>query len=201
MIHDNLDNSLTNKKIPLEYEERFKNAFQNLYGKLFNYTLYYLKSEDEARETVQEIFVKVWENGERLLTEDIDGLLFTMARNRCFDKIKHRRVKRRYEEHESDASSSLALCTLRDNSSLDLLVSKDTEKAIRNALNALPKSIRETFLMNRFNNMTYKEIAQNLGISEKTVEYRISCALRELRKKLSPYAFFVLLFYMDGING
>jgi RNA polymerase sigma-70 factor (ECF subfamily) len=88
---------------------------------------------------------------------------------------------------------------LNDDNSLEFIISKDIENAINKAIKELPDSIRETFMLNRYNQMTYKEIAVHLSISEKTVEYRISRALKDLRSKLSPYNYMLLVILSENV--
>ena len=180
----------------------FRDTFTRLYGKLYNFSNYYLSNKEEAKEVVQDVFLKLWEGNYDiiLLSHDkkVDSVLFTMTRNKCLDIIKHRKVKLKFSENSKDESvrNSINIHSLSNESSLELLISSDTEKAIKKAIMELPESIRDTFIMSRYHGLTYKEIATKQSVSERTVEYRISYALKELRVKLSPYYYvmFILFF-------
>ena len=63
---------------------------------------------------------------------------------------------------------------------------------IQEAVETLPESYKEAFVMHRFKNMSYKEIAEILGVSPKTIDYRIQQALKQLRKELKDYLPFLL---------
>jgi len=177
----------------------FRDTFDRLYGKLYNFSSYYIDNKEEAKEVVQDVFLKLWEGTYDILALDkekkLDSLLFTMTKNKCLDILKHRKVEQRFSDDKKDEyiRSSINEHALSDDSSLELLISKDTEQAIKKAIMELPESVRETFIMSRYHGLTYKEIASKQYISEKTVEYRISYALKELRVKLSPYCYMILI--------
>ncbi len=181
----------------------FRDSFDRLYRKLVNYSSFYISDTEDAKEIVQDVFLKFWEGNfdiiemEKLST--VDSFLFTVTRNKCLDYLKHKKVVLKFQESKKDeiVRSSIHEHSLSDESSLKFLINKDVKLAIKKAINELPESIKQTFVMNRFKDMTYKEIASYLEISEKTVEYRISAALKELRSKLSPYNYMILLI-MSG---
>ncbi len=183
----------------------FHETFKRLYPKLFNFSSYYIYERDDAREIVQDVFLKLWEGNYDIadLKEKggLDSLLFTMVKNKSLDYIKHKKVVLRYNENKRDEfiKSSISEYTLSDESSLNFLIDKDIERAISKAISELPKPIQKAFVMSRYHNLTYKEIASQLDISEKTVEYRISFALKELRVKLSPYCYMMLILSMSKI--
>ena len=131
----------------------------------------------------------------------MDSLLFTITRNKWLDSLRHKKVELKYNESKRDEYLRYAISehALNDDNSLEFIISKDIEHALNKAIKELPESIRETFMLNRYNHMTYKEIAAHLGISEKTVEYRISCALKELRSKLSPYNYMLLVLFSESV--
>ena len=66
---------------------------------------------------------------------------------------------------------------------------------IQEAVETLPESYKEAFVMHRFKNMSYKEIAEILGVSPKTIDYRIQQALKQLRKELKDYLPLLLFFF------
>ena len=73
---------------------------------------------------------------------------------------------------------------------------EELTKRIKEAIDKLPESYRESFVMHRFQNMSYKEIGTQLGISHKTVDYRIQQALKLLRIELKDYLPIILPFLM-----
>ena len=77
---------------------------------------------------------------------------------------------------------------------IQTLMADDLQVEIDQAIDSLPEKCRLVFVLSRFEDMTYQEIADQLGISIKTVENQISKALKSLRSALSPYlSVFVLV--------
>lgn len=104
---------------------------------------------------------------------------FTIVRNRCYDHLKKRRVRRRVMENETPTHVSTGTTpetTYREN---------ETQLAIDTAIDEMPERRREIFLMSRREGLTYQEIAIVLGISVKTVETQMGRSLRHLRNRLA----------------
>ena len=77
---------------------------------------------------------------------------------------------------------------------VDFYQIEELTKRIHTTIAELPESYREAFIMHRFRDMSYKEIAQTLNTSTKTVDYRIQQALKLLRKELKEFLSFALIF-------
>ena len=106
--------------------------------------------------------------------------LFKMVYRRALNKLAHidatqRADTRFYEEMQE---------MLQDT---DYYQMEELTKRIEEAIAALPESYRESFVMHRFRDMSYKEIAETLGVSPKTIDYRIQQALKQLRTDLKDY--------------
>lgn len=145
-----------------------------------------LKNESEAEDLVHDIFLKIWEN--RLYMAKVNSFgdyLFRMTKNAVFNIFEHRAVRLRYERQirvdDLWVDDSLA----RNISSRDLLM------LINIAVEQMPPQRREVFLMNRYEGLSYQEIADRMGISPRTVEYHLRNALAELRKLVSIIVLFL----------
>ena len=145
---------------------------------MVNFAFFYLKDEQEAIELVQEIFISIWEKRETsALLDNPKAYLMTSVKNRCYNKITRKK----------DAANSLEmlgdiLISADDTSSP--IEAKQTEQHILQIIDKLPEKCREIFILSRFEQMSYKAIAEHLGISLKTVENQIGNALKFLRKEL-----------------
>ena len=109
-------------------------------------------------------------------------------KNRCLTLISRNEIKQRI------------ISTLYDNrhseyEDPDFYVVEELSRKIEEALQRLPDSYREAFELNRFQHMTYSEIAIRLGVSSKTVDYRIQQALKLLRVELKDYLPILLAFF------
>lgn len=134
-----------------------------------------------AEGIVQETFLWIWENRENLIIEtSLEAYLFKSVYRRALNKLTQMDAIQRanigfYEEMHG---------LLQDT---DFCQIKELTLQIKEAINALPDSYREAFIMHRFHNMSHKEIAEVLGVSPQTVNYRIQQALKQLRFDLKEY--------------
>ena len=134
-----------------------------------------------AEELSQDVFLELWRRRDSLAPESsVAGYLMQAARNRALNHLRHLQVQRKsavYVEALSEPAEQADAETQAG----------ELQDAIRDAIAALPPRTREVFLMSRERNLRYGEIAEALGISVKAVEANMSCALRQLREKLSPF--------------
>lgn len=166
-----------------------KDAFTALYKKywsqVYNFSRLYLTGKDAAEEVVQEVFIKIWESRDFMRQEDnFKGLLFIITRNLIFNQ--HRKSL------NEDFYKMTVISAME--SSYDIeeeIEAKNLSDYIDLLINELPPRRREIFNLSRKENKSYKEIAELLHISEKTVENQISEALKYLRKNISMLALFL----------
>lgn len=155
----------------------FERVFAELYGPLCSYAFTYLKAPELCEDAVQEVFTRVWERRRDLLgTEGLRFYLFTSVRNTC---ISHLRLEKKSEQYVregpgtgGETSHEPAIQTQED---------ADYQQLLREAIDQLPEKCREVFVLSRLSQMRYKEIAEALGISAKTVENQIGKALKQIR--------------------
>ena len=163
----------------------FNEVYARYFPMLFRYAFNILREEEECSDAIQEIFVWIWENREKLEIGSIKGYLLASVKYRMARIIhtSRRRAEILATNVEPDAF------TLIDG---DLEV-KELKKAIHDFVGALPQRAREIFLLSREQHCSNKEIAARLGISEKTVENQITIALKRLRADL-PKRFHLFFF-------
>ncbi|MEM6347345.1 MAG: RNA polymerase sigma-70 factor [Bacteroidota bacterium] len=166
----------------------FESLFHQWYGRLCRYAMRYLTDPDEARDLVQGVFVKLWENRSKLVADNpLGAFLYTAVRNACLNQLKHQKVRQDYQTHHQSLRPEWS------GSPEEVLEAFELEERIREAIAALPDRCREAFTLSREEGLSYQEIAQRMGISPKTVEVQISKALKLLRQKLGPL--FLLLWW------
>ncbi|EJX05440.1 RNA polymerase ECF-type sigma factor [gut metagenome] len=123
----------------------------------------------------------IWENKDTLNPElSIKSLLFTMVKNKSLNLINHHDVQRKVHQEIIDNFQEAF-------EEPDLYLNEELHRLYRNALTNMPKDFREAFELNRKHHLTHREIAQELGVSAQTVNYRISQALKLLRTGLKDY--------------
>ena len=161
-------------------QKAFDTLFRRYYPMLCAYGHRFGEWED-AEEIVEDSLLWIWENRETLVIESsLNSYLFKMVYRRALNKLAHidatqRADTRFYEEMQE---------MLQDT---DYYQIEELAKRIEDAVAALPESYREAFVMHRFRDMSYKEIAETLGVSPKTIDYRIQQALKQLRVDLKDY--------------
>lgn len=166
----------------------YKEMFLTYYSPLCEYASQFI-SDTDAEELVQDLMMYVWEVRENLVIgTSLKSYLFIAVKHRSYNAIRNRQYRERihstlYEQLRNQMDDP-------DFYIVDELVIK-----IKNAIAQLPDNYRETFEMSRFGEMSHSQIASQLNISVKTVEYRISQSLKILRIKLKDYLPFVLFLF------
>ena len=170
-------------------EKAFDILFLKYYPSLCAYARQFVEYDD-GQEIVQDVMVWLWENRE-MHTFEISpkSYLFKAVKNRCLTLINRNEVKQRIEKMIFDNLQS-------QYDDPDFYVMQELTEKIEEALARLPENIREAFELNRFQNLTYNEIAERLGVSPKTIDYRIQQALKQLRIDLKDYLPVLLSFLL-----
>ena len=174
------DNDFLSSAVQHGDQKAFDTLFRRYYPMLCAYGHRFVELED-AEEIVEDSLLWIWENRETLVIESsLNSYLFKMVYRRALNKLAHidatqRADTRFYEEMQE---------MLQDT---DYYQIEELAKRIEDAVAALPESYREAFVMHRFRDMSYKEIAETLGVSPKTIDYRIQQALKQLRVDLKDY--------------
>jgi RNA polymerase sigma-70 factor (family 1) len=169
-----------------------KYAYTEIYkryrGLLYVYACKIFKDEDEAEDVVQEIFVSLWNKKESLvLNSNLSVYLYGSVRHKFFNSLDHEKVRANYRASLSTFIDSGEYTT--DN----LLREKELIYLIEKEVRLLPPKMREVFELSRKENLSHKEIAERLNISDKTVKKQMNNAIKILRIKLGP--FFSLLIF------
>ena len=161
-------------------QKAFDILFRRYYPMLCAYGHRFVELED-AEEIVEDSLLWIWENRETLVIESsLNSYLFKMVYRRALNKLAHIDATQRADTHFYEEMQEM----LQDT---DYYQIEELAKRIEDAVAALPESYREAFVMHRFRDMSYKEIAETLGVSPKTIDYHIQQALKQLRVDLKDY--------------
>jgi len=168
------------KKIVMKTNLCDKIGFENFYKHHFksanNFAFYKCGNSDAALDLVQDGFSKIWENCSKIDFDKAKTYLFTSINNLFLNTVKHQKVVFNYQKETPNFD--------RDNQNPEyILEEEEYKKQLLSKIAALPANQREVFLLNRIENKKYKEIAELLDISIKTVEKRMSLALKALGLK------------------
>lgn len=169
--------------------EAFEYLYRQYNGQVYHFTKLYIHSSEEAKEVVQEIFVKLWETRSFLKEdENFKGYLFIITRNLIFNQQKKK---------FNDLFYKTTILNAFDESNIDPfdieeeLQAKELKVYIDSLIKELPPKQQEIFILSRRENLSYKEIGERLHISERTVEVHISRALRYMKKNIALFLIFL----------
>lgn len=177
---------LTDNIITEKYYERL---FREFYTPLYHYAYTIISDEMKAEEAVQDVFLKLWQKRDTISIEtSIRAYLYRAVHNHCINVMNRDKLKYKYQKHISQRPPEYGL------SPLNALQTKELQESINQAFNVLPEKCRTVFYMSRQEELSYKEIAEKLSISIKTVENQIGKALKILRNELRPLLPILILF-------
>ena len=150
--------------------------FNRLYSPIKNFIYYKTGDIELADDIAQDTFIKIWEKRNEIRNETVKSLLYTIAGNLCKNRFEHQQVVFEFANNFQQNVTSVS-----PEFELEL---KEFNDKLQNAIGNLKDKNRVVFLMNRIDGLTYKQIANNLGLSQKAIEKRMKNALDELRKTI-----------------
>lgn len=181
--------NLASKYQPLD-EATLRKLFDLHYNSLCRFATGYLTDADAAEDIVQQVFINLWNHREEIQPDkSINSYLFTAVKNRCLNRI---RDHKKYRSYYLDVELELEI-PVEDK---DTFSEAELENRLNMALDKLPEKCREVFILCRFEEMKYKEVADKLNISAKTVEAQMSKALKILREEFKDLWFVVLMLFL-----
>ena len=167
----------------------FDEIYNHYWEKTLNYAYNLTKQEDIARDITQEIFVSLWVRKEAIdVQNSLVGYLFSAVRNQVVKHIRTSNHKEEYLKH-----FERYIINQPSNSTDENLLLNDLKKAIEHSLVDLPPRCRQIFEMSRFQNLSNSEIAEELKISNRTVENQLAIALKHLRISLPSFLFILFM--------
>ncbi|MEG1007694.1 MAG: RNA polymerase sigma-70 factor [Bacteroides sp.] len=173
-----------------EQERRkiFEQFFILTFPKVKAFAYKILKSEDDAEDIAQDVFVKIWADAETWKNCEMhSGYIYIMVRNQVFNFLKHKSIASTYEEQLAGKYASSFQADIHDE-----LYAKEIELLMKLTVSRMPEQRRKVFIMSRQQHMSNNEIAEKLNISIRTVERHLYLALAELKKII----LFLFFFYL-----
>lgn len=172
--------------------EAFASLYQSHWQQVFRFSRLYLRSDDDAEDVVQEVFIRLWQIHERIHPDDnFSGLLFIITRNLIFNRF------RRQIDPLGFKVSVLAALEASDDIESEISA-RDLSEYIDRLVDLMPARQRQVFNMSRREHKSYREIAEELDLSQKTVEAHMREALRFLRDNLAVLLWLAL--FHDGMT-
>lgn len=171
----------------VSFEKLFKANFKALH----RYACTFVKDSQQAEDIVQQVFVTLWERSDRIhVQRSARAYLFRAVYHESLNHLKHMHVRAGHERHVNQSQPSTRIPVLEH------IEEKELRQRLSDALNRLPEGCRTIFQLSRFESLKYREIAEHLDISVKTVENQMGKALRILRNHLGdylPFLFYIIL--------
>jgi RNA polymerase sigma-70 factor (family 1) len=173
-------------------QEEFKQIFDKYFEDVRRYVLYRSGNAELATDVAQETFIKLWEKQFEIQHSTIKALLFKIAGDLFITHYRKQQTTFKFfntykPEHKLHHSPE------------EELNYKELEKAYEEALTTMPENQRVVFLMSRIDELKYQEMADQLGLSVKAIEKRMSLALSHLREKLKDKITTLVLFSLSLI--
>jgi RNA polymerase sigma-70 factor, ECF subfamily len=186
------------------YNDQFKRCFKlenfdldhiylEHYDALHRYAFTILKDDVLAEEMIHQVFLKLLEwNTSVTIHTSLKAYLYRAVNHECLNYLKHQKIKRTYQLYVNTTN-------YHTETPSGQMIYKELEKHIWQAINELPEQRRTIFQLSRFEQLKYAEIANQLGLSIKTIESQMRKALQSLRKKLADYLPILVWIILDKI--
>jgi len=176
-----LENSA--KKIKEGDIKVFENVFRTLYTPLYFYSLSITGSAANAEDIVQDLFYTLWKERERInILYSLKSYLYKAIRNRSLHFLEKQKTHKHADEQIAAGNAEETVINPQS-----FLEYKELNEVVQHCLKQLPERRRLIFQLHRFEDKKYAEIAENLGVSVKTVEAEMSKALKLLKKEIEHY--------------
>jgi RNA polymerase sigma-70 factor (ECF subfamily) len=189
MLLNNYPDSELWEEVTRSNARAFETLFERYWSVIYGTAFSYLKDKEACSEIVQDIFLNIWQKRNEFKIGCLKNYLTSAARYHVYKKLKAKKSSAilyiESYEHLTTANKD----TNRFDENISYL---ELEKSVETSLSDLPKRCREIFLLSRMSNLTNDEIAQQLGISKRTVENQITTALKFLRSILKNTAVIIL---------
>lgn len=158
-------------------QKAFRQVFETCYEGLCRYAFTLLRNKDESEDIVQSMFVKLWERRDEINIQNaLRAYLYRSVYNQCMNQLEHRTVRVKHQQHTEVAFSGEVQQPEAFASELD--------GKIKQVVDKLPPQCRTIFVMSRYEELKYPEIAEKLNISVNTIQNQICKALKILREEL-----------------
>lgn len=183
MEYQSLSDEELLKKLAHDDRQAFHVIYTRYARRLFDFACRKVVSE-VAEEIVQEIFIRLWQKPDTAIN-NLSAYLFAAVRYGLLNHFRDELIKEKFVAH------SLQQAQYEHFHDENLI--EELQQAVQQAIAALPEKTQVVFHLSRFEGLSHKEIARQLSLSEKSVEYHISQAIKQLRQSLRPFLQAILL--------
>ena len=172
-------------------KEAFRFFFDKYYTDLCNLVNIYLHNQAISEEIVQDVYIYFWERKDNIKIESsVKSYLLKASKHKSLNYLRNEKNKLNILEKLSKVTSNTP--DVPDS----IMDASQIRAVIEQSVNSLPERCRQVYMLSREKDFTYREIANELGISEKTVENQMVKALKKLRELLRPYYNDIFIFFL-----
>lgn len=182
------DNELT-KHLNLGSKDAFRILYERYGRRIYLFALGYVKSDADAEELVQDVFVKLWEK--RILLDEqknVKAYLFKIVVNSVYDLIRKRNLEKAFLEYSAQKEE------LADDT-WNKIIYQDMLQQVNQLVETMPEQRRKIFKLSKEEGLTNDEIATHLALSKRTVENQLYRATLLLKESLKTNMMLALLYY------
>lgn len=170
----------------------YTQLFHRYKAPLFRHAYNLLHDGDEAEDVIQDVFMVLWSKRDRIaVNTSVSAFLYRAVRNRVLNILSHQKVVSKYTESISRVMEEG--CFLTD----EKIREKELSRIIELEIEALPPKMRQVFLLNKEYGLSYKEIGEQLRISDKTAKLQVANAIRILKGRIPTFISLCVLFFAD----
>lgn len=173
----------------------FNTLYETNYHRFIRFAIGYVTFQEVAEDIVNDSFMYYWEHRAHIENDNIPSYMLSVIKNRCLNYLRKLAVEQRAQTHLKALEKwelELKLSML-EACEPDKLIQKEVQLLVQEAIKEMPARTREVFIKSRFKSLTNREIAEELSITVKTVEYHMSNALKIVRNHLKDYFLIWLL--------
>ena len=170
--------------------DAFESIYNACYPKAYYFALKFIGNAATSQDLVQDVFLSLWESKESLNPEKpVEPYIMVSVKNKCLNHLRDSLSKIKASQSLQKKALTINLQALQqfNNSTFDTIATDNLREHMNTSLSKMPEKTRDAFVLNRFNNMSYQQIATKHGVSERNIEYRINDALRKLKEDLKDF--------------
>ena len=172
----------------------FNSIYTTYYRKAFLFTFSYIHNDQAAEDIVSDAIIYLWELSKKQVIPSVEAVLITYIRSKSLNYLKHLQVHENAIQllsHSRQRELEIRISTLEACDPKEIL-SEELHLKVKSLLDGMSENARNAFILARLENKSYKDIAEELGLSVKGVEYHINKVTKTLRENLKDYAPIIL---------
>lgn len=176
-------------RIQDEQSLTFNRFYTTYYRRFVRFARSYLPTDEAAEDVVNDSFMYYWENRRNIVQQNLPAYLLTVIKHKSLNYLKRQVLEEQARcnlQSLGEWELQLKISTL-EACNPDKLMSDEMQRLVRRALDQLSSQTRDILVRSRFQGQSNRQIADELGLSVKAVEYHITKALRVLRVTLRDY--------------